>query len=122
MKGGSLIDWSKVPKRVPDACNQEVFNHGKTIAMLTGPRPWFIQRWVEEVARLSGQQVDWHFAGGRAMILFLGGYQAVRSAVESTIGELEKFAEQQMDNGYPLQYQLFKDGEDPRVTSYFGEL
>lgn len=54
-----------------DKCNAEVFKNGRSLAALdarSGPA----QRWVETVAKRSGQQVDWHYSGGIAHVLVLG--------------------------------------------------
>ena len=43
--------------------------------------PRFLEIWVNEVARLSGQKVDWHFGPGGANIFFVGDEAAVVAAL-----------------------------------------
>lgn len=98
--------WDDVAKVVPPSMDQEVYRNGTTVAVVAGPRPWFIERWVEELRRLSGQRVDWHFAGGRARVAALGDVAAVRAAVEATLEDLRTFAARRVDNGHPLTASL----------------
>lgn len=54
-----------------DRCDPEVFSKGQSLAGLDA---WTkdAEPWVQEVARRSGQRVDWHYSGGIAHVLVLG--------------------------------------------------
>ena len=42
-----------------------------------------MEGWVKKVAELSGQSVDWHFVGGRAVVKALGDLGKVAEAIEA---------------------------------------
>jgi hypothetical protein len=63
-------------------CDPELFTDGTCVAILAGGSAHLIQRFVKEVAELSGQKVDWHYAGGRARVLASGDLPLVVSAIE----------------------------------------
>ncbi len=46
-------------------CDKKVFSKGFGIAALAA-RSQAAETWVKEVAKESGQRVDWHYSGGRA--------------------------------------------------------
>ncbi len=46
-----------------------------------------IERWVQKIAATSAQPVDWHFAGGRVMVLALGNLARVRAAIREHMPE-----------------------------------
>ena len=48
---------------------------------------WDIEAWVQRVAKISGQPVDWYFAGGRVMVLALGDLAKVRAAIRKLMPE-----------------------------------
>jgi hypothetical protein len=70
-----------------EKCDEEVFRLGRGICALDA-RTIHAEPWVQAVAALSGQRVDWHMSGGRANILYLGDYQRVRDAVETLAPQL----------------------------------
>ena len=39
------------------------------------------EKWVQKVAKLSGQQVDWGFIGGRAIVRYVGDREKVIQAI-----------------------------------------
>ena len=55
----------------PKPCDKKIFKNGQTVAMLDGSSN-AVERWVKAVAGMAEAQVDWHYAGGRAMVLHLG--------------------------------------------------
>jgi hypothetical protein len=73
----------------PDACDSEIFEHGHSVAMLDACR-YVAEEWVKLVAKESGQRIDWHYAGGRANVLYLGDHAAVVSAIGKLQPKLEK--------------------------------
>ena len=42
-----------------------------------------VERWVKRVAAKAKAQVDWHYAGGRAMILHLGDAASRRRTIDA---------------------------------------
>ena len=68
-------------------CDKEVFEHGFWICTVNG---WAedIESWVQNVAASCGQRVDWHYAQGRAHVLYIGDYKDVRRAVKALTSEL----------------------------------
>lgn len=66
----------------PPPCDKKVFSEGKPVALLAA-RMHQAEQWVQEVARKSGQRVDWHYSGGIAQVLFLGDRQAVLEAINT---------------------------------------
>lgn len=54
-----------------DKCDSEVFSKGQSLAALDGCSK-DVEPWVQEVAKRSGQRVDWHYSGGIAHVLVLG--------------------------------------------------
>ena len=69
----------------PPPCNQEVFSKGKSLlaADTSGCRAVGFEPWVQEVAKKSGQPVDWHYSGGVAHVLYLGDREKVIEAAKS---------------------------------------
>jgi hypothetical protein len=41
-----------------------------------------MEPWVVKVREISGQRVDWHYFGGRAVVKFIGDADEVRRAIE----------------------------------------
>lgn len=76
----------------PPPCDPKIFMEGAPICTFSAS-PRDIEDWIEKVRRESGQQVDWHFSGGYAQVLFIGKYRKVKAAIEKLRPEL-KDAEQ----------------------------
>ncbi len=64
----------------PEPCNPEIFKSGKGLCALDASS-WQAEEWVHKVAKLSGQQVDWHYSGGIANVLYIGDYEKAMAAV-----------------------------------------
>lgn len=65
-----------------EPCKPDIFRNGHSICMLDAcmhRAEW----WVQEVARISGQPVDWHYSGGIANVLHLGDYDKVDDAAQT---------------------------------------
>lgn len=58
-----------------ERCDFEVYKHGTALLLLDG---WQrdVEPWVQRVAKESGERVDWHYVGGRAVVLVLGDERA----------------------------------------------
>lgn len=65
----------------PTPCNDKVFKKGTCVCITHTIPSNAMEGWVKKVAKLSGQPVDWHFAGGRAVVLALGDLKKVREAI-----------------------------------------
>lgn len=66
---------------IPPPCDREVFTKGEPIAALDARR-WAAETWVQAVAKVSEQRVDWHYSGGIAQVLFLGDRAKVDAAID----------------------------------------
>lgn len=66
----------------PPPCDDEVYKRGTSVFVTDSISSNRMERWVQQVAKLSGQRVDWHFSGGRANVLALGDLGRVRTAIE----------------------------------------
>lgn len=65
-------------------CDDRVYRHGEVVDVI-GDHPGSerIDAWVREIRNVSGQKVDWHFFGGRAVIKAIGDLELVRNAMVS---------------------------------------
>jgi hypothetical protein len=67
----------------PTPCADDIFRNGTPILMVStgatgGNHPF--EEWVQAVAAASGQRVDWHYNGGRAVVKVLGDVSAACNA------------------------------------------
>lgn len=72
----------------PPDCVADIYERGTLMfqtASIGGSNA--IERWVKKLAATSGQPVDWHFAGGRVMVLALGDLVRVRAAIREHMPE-----------------------------------
>jgi hypothetical protein len=70
---------------MPQPCDREVFEKGQPLlAAYTGPvgGAEIFEFWIRNLAKLSGQRIDWHYSGGIAQVLFIGDRSAIVSAIE----------------------------------------
>ncbi len=70
----------------PPDCDRTIFEHGVPIIVLDGSSN-AIERWVRLVASAADAFVDWHYVGGRAVVLHLGDRDD-RVRVEAAIDRL----------------------------------
>lgn len=74
----------------PPPCNDKVFENG-TVVLITSTIPSnAMEGWVKQVAERSGQPVDWHFFGGRAVVKALGDIAKVQRAMEELKPEYDR--------------------------------
>jgi hypothetical protein len=66
----------------PKPCNKKIFKNGSTVAILVGSSN-AVERWVKSVAVKAKAQVDWHYAGGRAMVLHLGNKASLQRTLDA---------------------------------------
>ena len=69
---------------MPPPCDPKIFEKGTTVAMLDAPSE-HAEAWVQAVAAACGLPVDWHYAGGRAMVLALVADEAELERVREAI-------------------------------------
>jgi hypothetical protein len=65
-------------------CDPEIYQNGIQVGVIgateTHNAEW-IEKFVRELRKFTGQKVDWHYVGGRAQILALGDVDAVRERI-----------------------------------------
>jgi len=66
----------------PTPCDSYIYNNGNEICFVTG-RSFVIENWIVQIRKLSGQQVDWHYVGGRGRILYIGDYDKILKAINT---------------------------------------
>ena len=65
----------------PERCNSDIYANGELVCVLDSNKS-NAETWVRSVAAESGQRVDWHYYGGRVVVLVLGDYSRARCAAE----------------------------------------
>lgn len=71
-----------------ELCDRDVFEKGASLCALDA-RSAPAETWVQRVALLSAQRVDWHYSGGVAHVLVLGDHARALHAAKSIAGELD---------------------------------
>jgi hypothetical protein len=71
----------------PPPCNKKVYNNGTPVFVTHTIPSNAMEKWVKKVAERSGQPVDWHFFGGRAVVKALGDLDKVIEAIEFLLPE-----------------------------------
>ena len=66
----------------PKPCDRKIFKNGECLAVLEGSSNR-VERWVRSVAKKAKAKVDWHYAGGRAMVLHLGDAASRKRTLEA---------------------------------------
>lgn len=67
-----------------EQCDREIYEKGE-VALICALGSKRMEPWVVKVREISGQRVDWHYVGGRAVMKFIGDPAAVqRAIVEAT--------------------------------------
>ncbi len=61
--------------------SDEIFTRGLTVFVTHTIRPAHMEAWVQRIAKLSGQPVDWRQVGGRFQVKTLGDRAKVRRAM-----------------------------------------
>jgi hypothetical protein len=76
------------PNLPPPPCNHEIFTSGVGLCVIDA-RMHAAEAWVQSVAALSGQRVDWHYSGGRGNVLVLGDHAKALAAVHELASTLD---------------------------------
>lgn len=63
-----------------DKCDPVIYKQGQRVFLTHTIPSVKIEKWIKQVAAQSGQPVDWHYVGGRAVILALGDLSKVYAA------------------------------------------
>lgn len=96
----------------PGRCNPKIFNEGEFFCMLAGPRSWLIEAWVRKIRDLADAKIDWHFAGGRACVYYLGGPEALKRLIEAAEMTRPAFEEAALKQS---TYDFVQDGSHPSI-------
>ena len=69
-------------------CDSIIFQNGSSIAVFdAGSKE--MEEFVSKIRGISKQQVDWHYSGGRANLLFIGKRKKVEEAIKSLLPEFK---------------------------------
>lgn len=71
-----MIATSQLP-----ACKDVFMQTGQQVVTMWGGSAKLIERFVRELSELSGQPVDWHYVGGRAVVLTTGHLTKVKDTM-----------------------------------------
>lgn len=71
-------------------CSEEMFENGKIVFVIHQADKYQVDRWVREVARRSGEQVDWIFAGDRIHVLGLGDLNKISRQIKEMLPDLNR--------------------------------
>jgi len=73
-------------RTIPD-CNKKVYREGEHIATIIDLEPIEIEEVVKSAAEESGQRIDWHYFGGRAVVKALGNLEKARHYLKLKLEE-----------------------------------
>lgn len=91
----------------PDRCVQNVWEHGEQVLRLAGPDSWMIEGYIRAAAQKAGVPIDWHFAGGRAVVLVLPeDKEKARQALEELMPTFQEAARQAVAQGDARAYEV----------------
>ncbi len=65
----------------PIECNPEILRDGTIVAFAETHGANAFEAWIQRVREDSGQRVDWHYVGGRAVVKVIGDAVAVKQAM-----------------------------------------
>lgn len=63
-------------------CDPEIYRHGTPVASLSGPDALVIEAFVQFVSKQSGVKIDWHYFGGRVVVLALGDVEKAKEYLD----------------------------------------
>lgn len=67
----------------PTPCDPEILENGTPICVIVSVSSNRLERFVKSVAMSTGQRVDWHFYGGRAIVKAIGDCEKVRDSIRA---------------------------------------
>lgn len=68
--------------------DQEIYLNGTIIVLIEGVHANVLEKWVQKVARVSGQRVDWHSYARWATVKALGDIEKVKQTVQDLASEI----------------------------------
>ena len=66
-------------------CDKEIWEKGEHVFTLGDMRTSQVETWVRMIARESGERVDWHWFGGRAVVKVIGDHEKVRRVIGNNL-------------------------------------
>lgn len=81
----------------PAPCDPDIFARGELVFQTDTIPSNAMEKWVKQIAEQSGQQVDWHFAGGRARVLALGDVKKVKQTIVDLLPEHDLLYKKEME-------------------------
>lgn len=74
---------------IPQPCDPTVYNYGTHVATWESFGAPVVEAFVQRIAELSGQRVDWYYAAGRVIVKALGDTEQL-DRVRAAIRELHE--------------------------------
>jgi hypothetical protein len=90
---------------LPPPCDSEVFESGTPVFISAEIPSEIFEVWVKSVADESGQRVDWHYVGGRAVVKALGDLDKVGEAIGMLLPEHDRLQRESLSEYDPYPYQ-----------------
>lgn len=84
----------------PPPCDQDVYENGAYVFLGWGIPSEKMEKWVREVAIQSGQRVDWHWFGGRAVVKALGDIEKVNQTIRDLLPLYHHFTNASATSGH----------------------
>ena len=67
----------------PPPCDQDIFKNGEVMLITDTIPSKKVEPWVQLIAEMSGQRVDWHLYAGRIVVKGLGDMTKAYAAMEA---------------------------------------
>lgn len=72
----------------PPDCDNQIFNEGAVVAIITGGSTHIIELIIKTANENTSEKMDWHFIAGRAVVKTLGNQEEARQALNKVMPEL----------------------------------
>lgn len=93
----------------PPPCSNDIYENGTLVTVLEGASSNRTEAWVKALALVTGERVDWHYAGGRVMLMAASGADLprIRAYVTAMHPALHKLSKEEgpfpaTDPGKPI--------------------
>jgi hypothetical protein len=100
----------------PERCDQEIFDKGTPFCMADACKHR-AEIFVKRIAEVSKQRVDWHYAGGRVIVLCLGDVEAAKEAVRLCVDELARPMPRKRGECGSCSDHVWREAKPPRVKT-----
>lgn len=87
-----------------EKCDSGVYKKGVHVYSSHSIEPEKFDVWVRKVAKESGQQVDWYYFGGTAVVKALGDIEKVRAVIQKLEPEHQKLMDEVMIKALGSKY------------------